>query len=241
MNKVSFKQLTAVVAFIGLGFSAVDAGAVSGTITGQLVNAKTGDLVCAEALINGSYRTYTCTTDGLNRGAPFTLPYEYIQGSTDTSANKLLLFASGYAPEELTITEANQSVRVQMTKITDLDQSSRNTLVGKWTMINDSGTVVNGTIIPFEIVTDNGSAVTAFYYDGVGTDHIDAIYECQGCKTLTYSMSRTVTRYGNTCIKNTTGTWKIISNNLILNTRGEEGGNGCGSNPASFAKYLVRQ
>lgn len=120
MNKTSFKQLAGTIILIGTSLNTTNVGAVGGTITGQLVNAKTGELICAEALINGNYRTYTCTADGLNRGAPFTLPYDYIQGSTDTSANKLLLFASGYAPAEELITQPNQNVKVEMTRIEDL-------------------------------------------------------------------------------------------------------------------------
>lgn len=66
MNKISFKQLTGAMIFIGTVFNAVDAGAVGGT----------------------------------NRDAPFPLPYDYVQGSTNTSANKLLLCASNYVPDE---------------------------------------------------------------------------------------------------------------------------------------------
>ena len=52
-----------------------NAETMSGIITGEVVNLYDNFRVCALLIINGNYQTYSCTTDGTNKGAPFTLPY----------------------------------------------------------------------------------------------------------------------------------------------------------------------
>ena len=111
-----------------------NAETVSSTITGEVVDFYDNSRVCALLIINGNYQTYSCTTDGTNAGAPFTLHYNYLTNSSDTSANKLLIFADGYKNETLQITQPDESVFIHMKK-TD------NSFVGEWIIgvVNGNG------------------------------------------------------------------------------------------------------
>lgn len=140
-----------------------NAETMSGIITGEVVNLYDNSRVCALLIINGNYQTYSCTTDGTNKGAPFTLPYNYFTDNSDTSANKLLIFADGYKNKTLQITQPNESVYVYMEQI-------NNSLVGEWvtgiidgsnfSLRNDPNTSCGYSLCsPFIIRRDDGSTV----------------------------------------------------------------------------------
>lgn len=140
-----------------------NAETVSGTITGEVVDFYDHSRVCALLIINGNYQTYSCTTDGTNTGAPFTLHYDYFIDSSDTSANKLLIFADGYKNKTLRITQPNESVYVYM-------EQTDNSLVGEWiigiidgssfSLRNDPNTSCGYSLCsPFIIRRDDGSTV----------------------------------------------------------------------------------
>lgn len=151
-----------------MAFSGIaNAETVNGTITGEVVDYYDDSRVCALLIINGSYQTYSCTTDGANTGAPFTLHYTYFTDSSDTSANKLLIFADGYENETIQITQPDQSVFAHMKK-TD------NSLVGEWltgiidgnsfSLRHDPNTSCGYSYCgPFRIRKDNGSTVEGYW------------------------------------------------------------------------------
>ena len=151
-----------------MAFSGIaNAETVNGTITGEVVDYYDDSRVCALLIINGSYQTYSCTTDGANTGAPFTLHYTYFTDSSDTSANKLLIFADGYENKTLQITRPDESVLAYMKK-------ADNSLVGEWvvgiidgnsfSLRHDPNTSCGYSYCgPFRIRKDDGATVEGYW------------------------------------------------------------------------------
>ncbi len=201
----------------------INAEIISGTITGQVIDYRDHSLICALIIINGKHQTYSCTTDGTNKGASFTLHYDYFTDSSDTSANKLLIFANGYKNETLQITQPDSSIQVQMRKIDD-------SLVGNWSIWTINGNNLSAILSPdlscgyslcspFNIYKDEGSilegswTVPTPHGDGP-TYHLTAIYKDSNTLQWTIEKSTTGFQYPPDCTD--TGTMQRIGYNLLI-------------------------